>query len=98
MPFSKFYLLLHNKPSPSFGLNPTAGVQPQWIQGLRSGDGVGEEKLVYLIRNIKRLRGNSIVGNFSGEKRLNNLVYVEVNKVSDKELAPSTLGHRCPLE
>ena len=23
MPFSKFYLLLHNKPSPSFGLKPT---------------------------------------------------------------------------
>ena len=54
-----------------------AGVQPRWIQGIQSGDGIGKEKLIYLIRNIKRLRGNSIVGNFSGEKRLNNLVYVE---------------------
>ena len=45
-----------------------------------------------------KLRRNNIVGNFSGEKRLNNLVYVEVNKVSDKELAPSTLGHQRPLE
>ena len=43
------------------GKEYVAGVQPQWIQGIRSGDGVGEEKLVYLIRNIKRLRGNSIV-------------------------------------
>ena len=31
----------------------------------------------YLIRNIKRLRKNTIVGKFSGEKMLNNLVYVE---------------------
>ena len=25
-----------------------AGVQPWWIQGIRSRDGVGEEKLIYL--------------------------------------------------
>ena len=25
-----------------------AGVQLWWIQGIRSGDGVGEEKLIYL--------------------------------------------------
>ena len=26
-----------------------AGVQPQWIQGIGSGDGVGEERLIYLL-------------------------------------------------
>ena len=26
-----------------------AGVQPRWIQGIRSGDGVGEGKLIYLL-------------------------------------------------
>ena len=31
----------------------------------------------YLIRNIREIRKNSIVGKFSGEKRLNNLVYAE---------------------
>ena len=31
----------------------------------------------YLIRNIKRLGKNSVVGKFSGEKMLNNLIYVE---------------------
>ena len=25
-----------------------ARVQPRWIQGIRSGDGVGEERLIYL--------------------------------------------------
>ena len=25
-----------------------AGVQPPWIQGIRSRDGIGEEKLIYL--------------------------------------------------
>ena len=57
-------------------LNP-AGVLPRWIQGIRRVNGVGEEKLIYLIRNIKRLGRNSIALKFSGEKRLNNLVYVE---------------------
>ena len=28
--------------------NITAGVQPQWIQGIRSRDGVSKEKLMYL--------------------------------------------------
>ena len=31
----------------SFHSNP-AGVQPQWTQRIRSGDGVSEEKLIYL--------------------------------------------------
>ena len=44
---------------------------------IRSGDGVGVLGKNYLIRNIKRLGKNSVVGKFSGEKRLNNLVYVE---------------------
>ena len=33
-------------------------VQPQWIQGIRSGDGVGEERLIYK----ERLGKNSVVG------------------------------------
>ena len=53
------------------------GSCPGGSRVIRREDRVGKEKLIYLIRNIKRLRGNSIVGNFSGEKRLNNLVYVE---------------------
>ena len=31
-----------------------AGVQPRWIQGIRSGDRVGVLGKNYLIRNIKR--------------------------------------------
>ena len=45
------------------------------MQGIRRVNGEGEEKS-YLFRNI-RLGNNSIVGKFSGEKRLNNLVYME---------------------
>ena len=42
-------------------------------------DGVGEEKLIYLLisKYKVRLGRNSVVGKLSGEKRLNNLVYVE---------------------
>ena len=53
----------------------TAGVQPRWIQGNSKRGWRGEEKLIYL--EIERLGKNSVVGKFSGEKRLNNLVYVE---------------------
>ena len=51
------------------------GSSPGGSRVIRRGDGVGEEK-TYLFRNI-RLGNNSIVGKFSGEKMLNNLVYVE---------------------
>ena len=51
------------------------GSSPGGSRVIQRGDGVGEEK-TYLFRNI-RLGNNSIVGKFSGEKRLNNLVYVE---------------------
>ena len=53
------------------------GSSPGGSKEIRRVNGVGEEKLIYLIRNIKKLRKNNIVGKFSGEKRLNNLVYVE---------------------
>ena len=43
---------------------------------IRSGDGVGVLKKNYLIGK-ERLGRNSVVGKFSGEKRLNNLVYTE---------------------
>ena len=39
---------------PTFSLSSFAGVLPQWIQTIQREDGVGEEKLIYLIRNIKR--------------------------------------------
>ena len=51
--------------------------QPGGSRVIRSGDGVGVLGKNYLIRNIKRLGKNSVVGKFSGEKRLNNLVYAE---------------------
>ena len=44
---------------------------------IQSGDGVSVLGKNYLIRNMKRLGKNSVVGKFSGEKRLNNLVYGE---------------------
>ena len=52
-----------------------AGVPPQWIQGIRSGDSVGEQNLFIYEYKI-RLGRNSVVGKLSGERRLNNLVYV----------------------
>ena len=44
----------HKKPKEKEYLNlketkQGAGVQPQWIQGLRSVDRVGEEKHIYLL-------------------------------------------------
>ena len=30
-------------------LKKDAGVQPQWIQGIQSVDGIGEERLIYLL-------------------------------------------------
>ena len=54
-----------------------AGLQPRWIQGNLKRRQSRRGK-TYLFRNIKeRLGKNSIVGKFSGEKSLNNLVYVE---------------------
>ena len=53
-----------------------AWVQPQWIQGIQSGDGVGEENL-FIYKYKIRLGRNSVVGKFSGERRLNNLAYGE---------------------
>ena len=44
---------------------------------IRSGDGVGILGKSYLIRSIKRLEKNSVVGKLVEKKRLNNLVYVE---------------------
>ena len=55
-----------------------AGVQPWWIQGIRRGDGVSVlGKNLFNYRYKERLEKDSIVGNISGEKGLNNLVYVE---------------------
>ena len=46
---------------------------------IQSGDGIGEEKLIYLFNQKYKIRlgRNSVVGKLSGEKRLNNLVYME---------------------
>ena len=55
-----------------------AGVQPQWIQGIRRGDRVGIlGKDLFNYRYKERLEKDGVVGNISGEKVLNNLVYVE---------------------
>ena len=55
------------------------GSSPGGSRGIRSGDGVGEEKLIYLFNKKYKIRlgRNSVVGKLSGENRLNNLVYVE---------------------
>ena len=46
---------------------------------IQSGDGIGEEKLIYLFNQKYKIRlgRNSVVGKLSGERRLNNLVYME---------------------
>ena len=55
-----------------------AGVQPQWIQGIRRGDGVGVlGKNLFNYSYKERLEKDSVIGNTSGEKGLNNLVYVK---------------------
>ena len=47
----------------------SAGVQPQWIQGIRSGEGVGVlGKNLFNYRYIERLETDSVVGNIGGEK------------------------------
>ena len=45
-----------------------AGVQPRWIQGIRSGDGVGILGKTYLTTDIERVEMDSVVGNIGGEK------------------------------
>ena len=55
-----------------------ARVQPWWIQGIQSEDGVsilGNNLFNYTYK--ERLENDSVVGNISGEKRLNSLVYME---------------------
>ena len=55
-----------------------ARVQPQWIQGIQSRDGISVlGKNLFNYRYEERLEKGSVVGNISGEKRLNNLVYAE---------------------
>ena len=54
----------------------TAGAQPRWIQGIRRGDGFGDQDTIEL--KIKEwLNKYSSVRKYSGEKRLNNLAYVK---------------------
>ena len=52
------------------------GSSPRGSRIIRSGDGVGILGKSYLIRSIKRLEKNSVVGKLVEKKRLNNLVYV----------------------
>ena len=81
---------------PIFSLSSFARVQPWWIQGNSKQWQRGEEKLIYL-EIWKKLRRNSIVGKFSGEKRLNNLVYVEANKISGQEICTIYIGPLVPI-
>ena len=55
------------------------GSSPGGSRVIQSGDGIGEEKLIYLFNQKYKIRlgRNSVVGKLSGEKRLNNLIYVE---------------------
>ena len=46
-----------------------AGVQPRWIQGIQSRDGVGIlGKNLFNYRYRERLETDSVVGNIGGEK------------------------------
>ena len=56
------------------------------------------KNLLFIYKYKIRLGRNSVVGKFSGEKRLNTWFTWKANKVPDKELAPSTLGHQRPFE
>ena len=50
-PYSEKYVLIHAGISSLITLifpREIAGVLPRWIQGIQRGDGVGEEKLIYL--------------------------------------------------
>ena len=50
-------------------LPASAGVQPQWIQGFQSRDGVGVlGKNLFNYRYRERLEMDSVVGNIGGEK------------------------------
>ena len=55
----------------------TAGVQPQWIQEIRRGDGISDQETTAYLNVNERyeewLNKDSLVRKFSGEKRLNNL-------------------------
>ena len=55
-----------------------AGVQPQWIPGnSKRGWSQHPRKKLFNYRYEERLEKGNVVGSISGEKRLNNLVYVE---------------------
>ena len=56
-----------------------AGVQPRWIQGdSKVGTELASlEKYIFNHRYIERLETDSVSRKISGEKRLNNLGYVE---------------------
>ena len=58
------------------------GSSPSGSRVIRSGDGVNVLRKNYLIRK-ERLGRHSVVGKFSGEKRLNNLVYMENQENSE---------------
>ena len=56
-----------------------AGVQPRWIQGDSKvgAESASLEKYIFNHRYIERLETDSVSRKISGEKRLNNLGYVE---------------------
>ena len=56
--------------------NKLLGSCPGGSRVIRSGDGVARKNL-FIQKYKERLGRNSVVGKFSGEKRLNNLVYRE---------------------
>ena len=57
-------------------LTTVLGSSPGGSRLIQRGDGIGILGKSYLIRSIKRLEKNSVVGKLVEKKRLNNLVYV----------------------
>ena len=60
------------------GQGLVAGVQPRWIQGIRSEDRVSEERLIYK----ERLGKNSVVGKLVEKRGLITWFTQETNKAT----------------
>ena len=72
----------------------TAGVQPWWIQGIRSGDEVNKERFIYK----ERLGKNSVVGKLVEKRGWITWFTQETNKAPRQGVCTIYIGHRRPLE
>ena len=81
------------------GVSCIPGSSPSGSRVIQREDRVSKEELIYLIRTIKRDQEEIVQQENLVEKRCSITWFMEkANKVPDKELAPSTLGHQHPLE